>query len=409
MSRRWHGIFGWAALAVSVATMVGGILFARGSDPYRPVEVRGSFYDLFWAASFLLLPAIGALIMSRRPENKIGWILSGMGLAFGIGLFTAEYAKYAELVPGADLPARTLISWLSITFRFAFLLPILFLLLFPDGRPASPFWRWVLRAAILVFLVGTGVEALLPGEIQGSGGIENPTGVESLRGVLEALYAVSEGATAVLYLLAAAAPFARYRRASGEQRQQLKWVAYATLVFITLMVSTVLFDLFFPEASQAIATVLTFLAFAALATAVGRSILKHRLYDIDLVINRTLVYGSLTALLAGSYLVVILLVQLFTRPLSADSDIAVAASTLAVAALFRPLRARVQSFIDRRFYRRRYNAVQTLRAFATRLRDEVDLDATRSDVLNVVTETMHPRHASLWIPSGEAQIEGAPS
>ncbi|MGI8773964.1 MAG: hypothetical protein ACR2KQ_02935 [Actinomycetota bacterium] len=397
MTPRWSSLLGWGSFAFACAATTAGVLIARGSDVYRPVEVRSSTFDLFWAAAFLLLPAVGALIMSRKPGNKIGWILCGMGVAFGLGLFTGEYGKYAQVVPDSELPGRALVSWFSISFRFAFLLPMLFLFLFPDGRPASRFWGWVVKAALIVFVLGFIAEVFMPGEIEGSAGISNPTGIEALRGPLEALFVLTEGATAVLYLLAAAAPFARYRRATGDQRQQLKWVAYATLVFIGLMASTVLFDAFVPEDLPGIAAVVTFLAFASLAGAVGVSILKHRLYDIDLVINRTLVYATLTALLAGTYLVLILVAQLLARPLSNDSDIAVAASTLAVAALFRPLRSRVQGFIDKRFYRRRYDATLMLSAFSTHLRDEVSLDAIRDGVLGVVQNTVQPSSLSLTL------------
>lgn len=394
MTKRWSGILGWGSFVLACAASTAGVMLSRASDPYRPVEVRGSLVDLFWVAALLSLPAVGALILARRPANRIGWILCGMGVAFGIGLFSTEYGTYAEVVEGAALPARSLVAWFSISFRFVFFLPVLFLLLFPDGRPASRFWLWVVRVALGVLALGLIGDAFLPGRIESAGGVSNPIGIEGLEGPLSALLWIADTAIGFLFLLAAWAPFARFRTAAGEQRQQLKWVAYATLLFILWALVSVVLESRYEGASEPIGI----LGFPLIAGAVGISILKHRLYDIDLIVNRTLVYVSLSALLLGIYFASVFGLQLLTAPITRESDLAVAASTLVAAALFRPARRRVQTFIDRRFYRKKYDSGKAVDTFAARLRDEIELEVVHSDLLSVVRDTVQPLHAAIWLP-----------
>jgi hypothetical protein len=225
-------------------------------------------------------------------------------------------------------------------------------------------------------------------------GIDNPAGIEAAGPALEVVGAAGFIALFAGILLGAAALVARFRRARGDERQQLKWFASAGALFALacLVALTPWFG-----SSDTTGQLLILLAFAAIPIAAGVAILKYRLYDIDLVIRRTLVYGGLTALLAGAYLAGVLLLQLALSPLTERSDLAIAGSTLAVAALFRPARARVQAAVDRRFYRRRYDAERTLESFGARLRDEVDLEALGGELRAVVSETMQPVHISLWL------------
>jgi hypothetical protein len=276
------------------------------------------------------------------------------------------------------------------------LLPFV-LLLFPTGRPPSPLWRflaWVILAAgatafILGFFTRTG----------GQGPIENPLAVEGVLG--EAIPVLVLGAIMILFssvILSALSLVVRYHRASGVERQQLKWVALAAVLFVGLIVADQLrLDRLLGGTLWNLLDVATV---AGLYVAVGIAILKHRLYDIDVIINRTLVYGSLTVLLVLVYFGGVTATQSLLRFLTGQQELpqlVVVASTLLIAALFNPLRRSIQSFIDRRFYRRKYDAAKTLESFSVKLRDEADLEALNEDLVGVVRETMQPAHVSLWL------------
>jgi hypothetical protein len=229
-------------------------------------------------------------------------------------------------------------------------------------------------------------------------GARNPVGVEGAGRLLEGMETTGTGLALVALLLALVSMIVRFRRSIGVERQQLKWIVYAGAVAaggfaLTLFLSGPLANAVF---------VIAFLAFIGVPAAAGVAIMRYRLYEIDLVINRTLVYGSLTALLALVYVGSVVLLQSIFRALTGqESQLAVVASTLVIAALFNPLRRRIQAFIDRRFYRRKYDAARTLAAFGARLRDEVDLETLADDMVGVVQDTMQPEHVSLWLrPSG---------
>jgi hypothetical protein len=267
-------------------------------------------------------------------------------------------------------------------------------LYFPDGRLISPRWRWVLGSALFVSVFLTIQSALLPGDPRGSG-LVNPLGVEALEPVLDLSDPIMFAPYFAVLFASAVSLVVRFRRSAGVERQQIKWLAYTVSVIpVWFLVNPVIVD------NPFLVGAIDALLFAGVPVATAIAILRFRLYDIDVVINRTLVYGVLTATLAGVYFgSVVSLQYLFRSFTGQESQLAVVASTLAIAALFHPLRRRIQAFIDRRFYRRKYDAVKTLEAFSVKLREETDLDALNGELVAVVEETMQPAHVSLWLRS----------
>jgi hypothetical protein len=348
--------------------------------------------DLFISALAVVFSAVGVLVASRHPGNATGWLFIGVGVATGLGTLAGSYAD-AWVAGGYDGSRRLgeTAAWYGTLSWMPFILvPCTFVpLLFPDGHLLSPRWRWVAwcaGAGIAGVFITTG---LAPGPLEDQPQLGNPYGIDTP--LLEPLMGLSVLLLAIGMVGSAASAVIRFRRAHGERRQQMKWLALAgTVVAITVPVSVVGSDVLW---SDTVVNIACMVAVLGLPIAAGIAILRHRLYDIDVVINRTLVYGGLTATLAAAYLVLVLLIGLAVG----RSGLAVAVSTLAVAALFGPARARIQAGVDRRFYRRRYDATQTLEAFGGRLRDELDLEALSADLRGVVVDTVQPAHVSLWL------------
>jgi hypothetical protein len=270
----------------------------------------------------------------------------------------------------------------------------------PDGNLPSPRWRWYSRVTLVLIAVSLVGMSVQPERVEGVAGTANPLGSESLKGLAFAFFFVI-----LSFIGGIAALIARYKRASAQDRIRLRWVAMGGAVFLAVYLVTVPLNDLFGEHSTAgeAVTFVSQAAFTALPVSIGYAVLRHRLYDIDLVINRTLVYGALTATLVVAYLGAVLVLQLALRPLTSDSNLAIAGSTLAVAALFRPARARIQAGVDRRFFRRRYDARQTLEQFSVRLRDQLELGALDAELRGVVAETMQPAHVSLWLRAPEVR------
>jgi hypothetical protein len=401
MSRRAASWLAWSLWTISVAlTALSLVLLALSrSNPDAPV------FDWWLGNALVVIDAtVGAIVASRRPENAVGWLLCLSGVAVSMSSFTSQYAIHALLAQPGSLPAGEALAWIA-----AWLLPIMiglqvfYLLLFPTGRLPGRRWRWLAWMTVAFVVVGVLTSAFSVGAHLGSlGPIRNPLGVEGFTIVWETvLYTVSP----LLFAAAALSLFMRLRRAVGVERQQLKWFAYAAagnaigIVFISI---TIAIDTprWFEWAAQAI-----FIAVSpALAISIGIAILRYRLYDIDVIINRTLVYGTLTATLAAIYFSSVVLLQTAFRALTGEgSQLIVVASTLAIATLFNPLRHRIQDGIDRRFYRSKYDAAKTLETFSARLRDETDLDTLNDDLIYVIRETMQPEHVSLWLRETEKE------
>jgi len=366
--------------------------------PGRPVS--GDVFGGAGGAGFLLMSlaftSVGAIVMSRVPENRIGWLFCVTGLIVGAVVLAWVYADYglyatSERLPGTEAAASFPGEPLAAVLGFA-------LLLFPDGRLPSSRWRlaaYLLGLAALLLLV---TDVLRPGRLDDPfATLSNPLGVPGTRGAMNALNDVAWALVVVGLALGAASLRGRLRRARGVERQQLKLVLAVGAVVAVVAALVMSSWLIWPHGGLQLRMGLMAINFAAFPVAAGVAILRYRLYDIDLVINRTLVYGALTATLAGAYLGSVLLLQLALNGITGGSGLAVAASTLAVAALFRPARASIQELVDRRFYRRKYDAQRTLEVFSTHLRNEVDLRALHAELGAVVRETLQPAHVSLWL------------
>ncbi|MBA2535614.1 MAG: hypothetical protein H0V21_11450 [Rubrobacter sp.] len=355
-------------------------------------DVRAVIFPL----GLTLSAVVGGLVASRRPANPVGWFFLGSGGCLAITLVAAGYATYG--LAGAKAMAW-LQSWLWVP---GVMLLLCFLpLYFPNGRLVSRRWRWVVRLALFSCVTGAALSALSPGQIPNAG-VVNPLGIEALRPVFDLLGPVYLALGFFLFFASAVSLVLRFRRSGSLERQQIKWLAFAALAVPVWFLTSAPIE----AASRTLFGVMDALIFSALIpVAAGVAILRYRLYDIDVVINRTLVYGSLTALLVLVYLGGVTATQATFRTLTGQQEqpqLAIVVSTLIIAALFNPSRRRIQAFIDRRFYRTKYDARKTLEAFSVRLRDETDLQTLDNDLVGVVNETMAPAHVSLWLRPGTA-------
>ena len=399
MSGRAASWLAWSACAFSLAltalTVLLIVLLLRSDTAIYYYWLETSMVTVGYST-------VGAIVASRLPESPIGWLFCAIGLIFGVSHFSAEYAAYALLAPSRSLPAGEVLAWLtSWVWVFGLGLIVFLDLLFPTGRLPSARWLWFARFTAIVLLPAAILGALSPGLILSSTLI-NPLGVEGLPNVSRAI----EAFMYALVVVGASSMLARLRHAGRVERQQIKWFAYATAVAIS---GVILKNTIYPEVGVMwvwwVGLVLTTVGVVSSPVAMGIAIFRYRLYQIDLIINRTLVYGSLTAVLASVYLGGVVLLQYAFRALTGEgSQLAVVASTLIIAALFIPLRRRIQGFIDRRFYRRKYDARKTLESFSAKLRNQTDLDALSEDLVSVVGETMQPAHVSLWLKPQTARM-----
>jgi len=391
------------ALVARAVAWLTVILYAAGLGTTYVLE-RGaglreenSLEDAVMITGFGAVAVVGALLVAKRPSNLVGWILAAGGLM--VGMFPAgdAYAAYVMTTRGQPDTLAVLGAWVQSWYWFLLLgLLLVYLpLLFPDGR--LPSRRWLPVAVVPgVGLLGLVVLGMLTGTLRGQDveyRIENPIGIEGLVPVEELpAFGVLGGSFFVFGTVGAvAAVVVRFRRSRGVERQQMKWFLFAVAPVLTIPLEG-----YVPE-------LVTQIAFGwvliGLPVAIGVAVLKYRLYDIDVVVNRTLVYGTLTVSLALVYLGSVALLREFIFGFTgqSSSQLTVVASTLTIAALFNPLRRRIQAFVDRRFYRRKYDARRTLEGFGARLRDETELEALSDDMVAVVRETVQPEHASLWL------------
>jgi hypothetical protein len=378
------GAVAWALLAVTVAAMVGAlVLWVVGVEqPFRP--------DIaLFPAAFLAFGVVGALIVSRQPGNRIGALALATGVGGSLVAVSDSYAKFARPLPGQDWAA-----WVGAWGFPATLGPILFLiLLFPTGRLASPRWR------VVAAIVGIGIGLVTLGNMLSPVFADypdrrNPLAVPALAGSL-----FDQGGVAWFLVLFGAIAAAigigrRLRRARGVEREQIKWVAFAGALN---GIAWIVLSLDLPGIAGELALNALLGTFILVPVAAGIAILRYRLYDIDIVIRRTLVYGVLVGILGVVYVALVIGLQTVLSPVTRENTAAVAVSTLAIAALFGPVRARVREAVDRRFYRSRYDAERTIQAFAGRLRDQLELEGVGLALADAARQTVQPSNAGVWI------------
>jgi hypothetical protein len=402
MSTRATSWLAWSLAGLSVAMFLASVVlyvFVRSSQ--EGPSTSDALSELLILVSFLAFPIVGALIASRHPKNPVGWICLAIGL-FWMLIFLGDSIPGTGPYP-VTIAALTQATWIPPVG----LLGIYLILLFPDGKLPSRRWRplaWL--SGVVMVLASLGI-TFAPGPLEGHPGVRNPFGLEALGHPWVATAVFIVLLLLPLCMVASALSLVlRYRRSRGEEREQIKWIAFAAtvvgLLYLIAMVSSLTFSgpwggagtpLWLGLLQQA-----ALVTFSAVPIAVGFAVLNYRLYEIDLIINRTLVYGTLTITLVVLYFGgIVVLQRIFVTLTGQQSTLAVVASTLLIAALFTPLRHRIQGFIDRRFYRRKYDARRTLETFSIKLRDETDLEALNNDLVGVVRETMQPAHVSVWL------------
>jgi N-terminal 7TM region of histidine kinase len=387
--RRWLPVVG--VIATAALFVAADVIALRGS--YQGVSEDA--FNLVLTVALFSFPVVGAVLVRRYPDNLIGWLFCAAGPLFGLMLFSSMYTENYILAEGETGGFADFTIWVgSWVGTIAYSLVTAFLmLLFPTGRLLSRRWRPVaLLATGSVLLVVLG--SLFRRDLDDYPQLVNPYGIGGTVGdILDVVTGIGWILFSISVLLAGVSLITRFRRSKGVERQQIKWMALTASFLLVAQVSWFI--------SEELGSLLTGVAFMAIPIAVGVAILRYRLYDIDLIINRTLVYGLLTAVLGCVYVAGVVGVGGLVRGVTGQegNTLVVAASTLAVAGLFRPARTRIQAFIDRRFDRSRYNAQQTIVDFSAKMREQIDLDSLTSEMTSVIRDTVQPTHVSLWLRS----------
>lgn len=389
----------WAVWGLAVMLLIAEVFLAAQNGGREGAASFGPLFDTFFRLALLVFPTVGALVASRRPTNPIGWIMLSSGIAFALSGFALSYATYGLFTRPGSLPASQLMAWLSV---WSFLPPLfatppLLFLLFPDGRLLGPRWRAAVALVVLGTIAAAAGVALTPGNLQEPPfeAILNPVGIVAAARTIEIVLTIGWIAGIVGIVAGTVSMLVRLRISRGVERQQLKWIAGAASLFAVAALTGggALFGGVVPELGQ----LFILATFCCIPIAAGIAILRYRLYDIDLIIRRTLVYGAVTVLLGGMYVGLVLGLQTLLSGLTGGETLPVALSTLAVAALFGPVRRRVQRLVDRRFYRSTYDGRRTVEAFAARLRDEVDRDSLVAELRAATRNTVRPTSVSVWL------------
>jgi hypothetical protein len=394
----------WMALPVTVVLTLGGIYLSILNR-----DVPGAAGIVVYAMLDLVLlgfVALGILVVHRRPGDPVGWIIAGVGVTAVASGFLESYGVYALFTEPGRFSGGETTAWLStlIFIHVLFAAPAMLFLLFPNGNLPGRRWRVVFWLVILTTcstMAGAGLNPVL--NDAPFKGVVNPLGVDPPRALFETLSNIGWPGMTASFLVAAFAMILRLRRSRGVERQQLKWIAAAAVV-LPLASAAGVFSYYLGY--ETVGGLLASFSFVPILFAAGYAVLRYRLYDIDVIVNRTLVYVTLTVSLVAVYVGSVVSLQYVFRTLTGGgSQLAVVASTLAIAALFNPLRRRVQNLIDRRLYRRKYDAQKTLSAFSKTLREETDLEALNAELLSVVGATMQPKHVSLWLMPADRKVK----
>lgn len=397
MSKTFLRRLAWAFFCVICLLLLGTLVFLalnRVSNPELAAVLISFCYSF-----------VGALIAARQSENWVGWLLLGFGGLCAVGLFSEQYAVYGLLTNPGALPAAEWIAgpsfWVwapAVALLFLFVL-----LLFPNGRLPSPGWKWVGWADGILLLIGGTLLAINPEPSDAYPEIRNPIALTATP-IMEAVILPAVAFALAGCIVASFAAFVyRFRRANYVEKQQLKWVLYAiSLLALVFILNILLIDLMGLAALDGALSLLLDISYLALPAAIGVAILRYRLFDIDVIIRRTATYALVAAALLLVYLgSIVLLQQIFSRLTGLrQNEIVTVLSTLAIAALFVPLRNRIQAWIDRRFNRKKYDAQKVLADFALTVRDETDLEKLTGRLMHVVQETMEPRSVGIWFNTG---------
>jgi hypothetical protein len=372
-------------LLLGAVSVVSTVLEAAGLVGEDSLGVRGVVDAVVLAVPAIAFFAVGALLALRRVDHPVGWLCLSIGLLWFVVSAGERVSHWPNARPVFEAhPWLELLGglWVPALGLMATHLP----LRLPDGRLLSPRWRWFSRFCTFAIVIAAVVIVIDD---------DSPYSAPGLVKIIGPMIFLLP----LCFLGGVGCVIARYRSSSGIERLQLRVIAFAGLVFLGSYAVGLFANTVYDEGTwpTILASSLVLVAYASIPAAIGTAVLRYRLYDVDTVINRTLVYTALTATLAAAYVGGVLLLQFALRPLTDRSDLAVAGSTLAVAALFRPVRSRIQGSVDRRFYRSRYDAARTLDAFGARLREQLDLEALSSDLRLVVRDTVHPTQVSLWL------------
>ena len=407
--RRFAAAAVWVIWLVGVAAVAAAaVLSAR----YPPVSSLGAFSladQLWWSSAWLGFGLVGAVILSQRPGNRIGWVLCGITFLVSLAVFAPSYARAAYVTGGKSFPLAGFAAWIGTwVFTATLGLVVSLLLLFPTGTVASRRARILARALAVVVIVDTVVYAFMPGPIEGDVPPVNPLGIESLEATIATITGHLGTVLAIITLGVVGDAVARYRRSSGVERQQFRWFTFAAAAFPLLFALTIVLDELRPSGSFDPVVLVVFLGANGLAAAIGIAVTRHGLYEIGRVVSRSVSYLLLTALLVTVYLVAVTVMTAATAPVTRESPVAVAAATLVAAALFGPARRRIQAIVDRRFNRAGYDAARTVDAYRLRLRDQVDVGALADDLMRTISLSVQPAGALLWL-SAEAPEKSSPS
>jgi hypothetical protein len=392
--RRLPALAVWGITLLLVALLLGALPLQQDT-PDSPFFVLAVF-----TLDAIAFASVGALVATRRPGNAMGWVLWAVGLMAGLNMIGQGYGSLVTTAGAWDVPGALVFAWLiQWSFNPVFALGIGFIpLLFPDGRLPSRRWRPVAVIFAMAGILLALPQLLRPGLIPPTP-FDNPTGIPGVAPYLDGLASLGTVATFVCVPLALAAAIVRFRRGTATERQQLKWLAAAagaTGIGLLLLTALPL-----PDGWATGAFVLVIGAFGLIPVAIGIAVLRYRLYEIDRIISRTLGYAILTAILAGVFAGAVLGLQALLRPITQESQVAVAASTLLVAALFGPIRRRVQGLVDRRFDRSRYDAARVADGFGARLRDRLELDAVSAELASTAHAALRPASVSVWVREPE--------